>query len=33
MSLRVRVNTDDVGIIRGITVVDDTLVAGMYKVT
>ena len=33
MSLRVRVSTDDVGIIRGITVVDNTLVAGMNEVT
>ena len=33
MSLRVRVSTDDVGIIRGITVVDNTLVAGMNEVS
>ena len=33
MSLRVRVSTDDVGIIRGITVVDNTLVAGMDEVS
>ena len=33
MSLRVRVSTDNVGIICGITVVDNTLVAGMNEVS